>query len=219
MKRRCLILANGDFPLKGNVSYLVKMGYSTLFCADGGANTAYKMGLLPNYIVGDFDSISKETLEHFKKDCKIIHITRQDNTDVEKCIKLAIKLKYQEAILLGATGDRLDHSFCNIGILLKFRDKINLKLLHHNSIMDTAENKIMLHTVTNEIISIYGISRKTIITSTGLKYPLSKTSLPFGEKESTSNVANSDKVELLIKNGVILIVRDFKKMKKYGLFK
>ena len=147
------------------------------------------------------------------------HITGQDDTDVEKCIKLAIKLKYQEAILLGATGDRLDHSFCNIGILLKFRDKINLKLLHHTSIMETAENKIMLHTVTNEIISIYGISDKTIITSTGLKYPLSKTRLPFGEKESTSNVANSDKVELLIKNGVIFIVRDFKKMKKYGLFK
>jgi thiamine pyrophosphokinase len=219
MSQKCLILANGDYPLKGNLSYLNKLGYSTLFCADGGANTAYKMGLHPNYIVGDFDSISKETLDHFRNDCKIIHITRQDDTDVEKCIKLAIKLKYQEAILLGATGDRLDHSFCNIGILLKFRDKINLKLLHHNSIMETAENKIMLHTVTNEIISIYGISDKTIITSTGLKYPLSKKRLPFGEKESTSNVANSDKVELLIKNGVILIVRDFKKMKKYGLFK
>lgn len=219
MKKRCLILANGDHPLKGNLTFLSKNGYSTLFCADGGANTAYKMGLNPNYIAGDLDSISPYVLEHYRKKCKIIHIRRQNDTDVEKCIKLAIKLKYEEAILIGATGNRIDHSFCNIGILIKFHDKIKLKLLHHNSIMETAKNKMTIETVTNEIISIYGISPKTKISSSGLKYHLSKSKLPFGEKESTSNVAISNKVELIIKDGIILLVRDFKIMRKYGLFK
>lgn len=219
MKKRCLILGNGDSPLRGNLNYLLKNGFSTLICADGGANTAYELGLTPNYIVGDFDSVSTKVMEHFRKKSKIIHLSRQNDTDIEKCIKLAIKLKHEEALLLGATGNRIDHSFCNIGILIKYHDKINIKLLHHNSIMETAQNNIILDTVSNEIISIYGILPKTEISSTGLKYPLLKSNLPFGEKESTSNVAVSNKVELRIENGSVLVVRDFKKMRKYGLFK
>ena len=39
----------------------MRNSYSTLFCADGGANSAMKMGLIPDYIIGDLDSIHEET--------------------------------------------------------------------------------------------------------------------------------------------------------------
>ena len=42
-------------------------------------------------------------------------------------------VKTREVILLGATGDRLDHSFCNLGIALKFDDKIKINVLHQKS--------------------------------------------------------------------------------------
>ncbi len=162
-----------------------------LVCADGGADTARKMGLYPDYIIGDFDSIKEETLRFFGTKSKIIKIKRQNDTDVEKCLKFAGRKKAKEAILLGAIGDRLDHSFCNMGIVIKFFDRIKVRIISDKSILTPYSGDVELSTFPDETISLYGFNDKTKITSNGLKYPLKQTSLPFGQRESTSNVAVS----------------------------
>ncbi len=194
------------------------MDFSTLICADGGANSALKMGLLPDYIIGDLDSSEQNVIKHFQNKTTIIKISRQNDTDVEKCLKFAIRKKYSSAVLLGVTGDRLDHSFCNLGIVLKFFEKINLSIHTENSYLKAYNGKVELSSIPGETISIYGFDSKTKITSKGLKYPLKNTALPFGIRESTSNVSTSDKVILNIKGGKVFIIRDFNFMKKYGLF-
>lgn len=217
--KKCLILANGDAPKKSVITYLQKTGYSALICADGGANTAFKMNLIPDFIIGDFDSITNESFDFFESMTKFIKLNRQNDTDVEKALKLAISKKYSEVILLGATGDRLDHSFCNIGVLLKFSDKINTAMLHQKSLMKVYNKSTVLKTIIGEVISIYGIDNKTKITSSGLKYSLKKDSLPFGVKESTSNVAIANEVKIDITGGKILIVRDYEVLKRNDFFR
>ena len=216
--KKCLILANGEVPKKSEILFLQKHGYETLICADGGANSAHKLHLIPDYIVGDLDSIKKETLNHYKKKSEIIKYTRQNDTDVEKAIKLAIKLKYDEVILLGATGDRLDHTFCNLGITLKFNPKIDVSILHKKSFLKVYSGKVCLNTTPGEIISIYGFDDKTTISALGLKYPLKDSKLPFGEKESTSNLAMGSSIELDIKKGRVFVIREFNEMRKNGFF-
>ena len=216
--KKAIILANGIYPKKSVFKYLQKSGYTKLICADGGANSAYKLGLVPDYIIGDLDSVRSDVAEHYKLKSKIIKYKRQDDTDVEKCLKFLIKKKYDEVILLGATGDRLDHSFCNLGIVLKFFGKIKISILHQKSFLKCFAGEIELKAEKGEIISIYGIDKKTKIKSAGLKYPLEKIALPFGEKESTSNVAKSNKVNLKIKDGKIFVIRNFNTMKKNGFF-
>lgn len=216
--KKCIILANGEPPKKFVIDFLDKKGYSTLICADGGSNSALKLDLIPDYIIGDLDSIKPETYDYFYDKCKIIKIRSQNDTDVEKCLKFAINQKFEEAILIGATGERLDHTFCNLGIVLKFFNKIKIKILHKKSLLEAYTGKIILTAIPGEIISIYGFDEKTKIKSAGLKYPLKNISLPFGKKESTSNVATRKKVELEIKNGKVFIIRDFEMMSKYGLF-
>ena len=68
------------------------------------------------------------------------------------------------------------------------------------------------------MISLYGLNGETRITSSGLKYPLSNIALPFGKRESTSNIALADRLKLKIKNGIIFVVRDFDTVKKHKLF-
>ncbi|MCX6167895.1 MAG: thiamine diphosphokinase [Ignavibacteriales bacterium] len=216
--KKCIILANGQPPRKKYFDYLIKNDYQTLICADGGANSAEKLNIIPDYIIGDLDSINPGVYDYYYEKCEIIKITRQNDTDVEKCLKFAIKKKYDEVILLGATGDRLDHSFCNIGIVLKFFDKIIIKIIHHKSILTAFTGKVRLKTFPKETISIYGIDSKTKIYSHGLKYELKNISLPFGIKESTSNVALQNEVELDIRGGIVFVIRDFETMRKYGLF-
>jgi len=216
--KKCIVFANGKPPKKNVITYLKKCGYNTLICADGGANYAFKLGLTPNYIIGDLDSIDQNVLKHYRGKSEIIKHKRQDDTDVEKCLKYAIRKKYQDVILVGVTGDRLDHSFCNLGIVLKYYGKIRIKVLHEKSLLQAASGVVSYSSIPGEIISIYGFNKKTKITSHGLKYPLKNTALPFGEKESTSNIAVSDKVELKIKNGIVFIIREYNVLKKNGFF-
>jgi thiamine pyrophosphokinase len=200
------------------INYLYRSGYTQLICADGGANKAYQLKLIPSVIIGDLDSIYSGTLKHFSGKTKIIKIVRQDDTDVEKCLKYLIKKNISDVILLGVTGDRLDHTFCNLGIVLKFYDKIRIRIIAENSVLVPISGKIKIKTNPGEVISFYGFDVKTKITTKGLKYPLKKECLPFGVRESTSNVAIKDEIELDIVDGIIFMIREFNVMKKYGLF-
>ena len=216
--KKCIILANGQAPTKNVFRYLDSKGYSTLICADGGANSSAKLNLIPDYIIGDLDSINPDVYDYYFDRSKIIHIKRQNDTDVEKCLKYALKKNYRDVFLLGATGDRLDHSFCNIGIVMKYFNILKIQIIHQKSLLSAYSGSCVLKTVPNEIISIYGVDNKTRVTSYGLKYELKNTTLPFGVKESTSNEALGEEVRLGIRGGIMLVIRDFKTMSKNDLF-
>ena len=215
--KKCIVLANGQPPSKKVFDYLNSIGYDKLICADGGANSAFKFEFVPDYIIGDLDSIKPEIYDYYYDKCEIIQVTRQNDTDVEKCLKFAYKNKFKDIILLGATGDRLDHSFCNLGITLKFFDKVRIRVIHQRSILSVHQGVATLKTIPGETISIYGLDTKTKFESEGLKYPLKNFSLPFGMKESTSNIAITNEVHLKIKGGKAFVIRDFNVMRKNGL--
>ena len=215
--RKCIIIANGRAPSKSVINFFKSKGYSTLICADGGANSAFKLGLVPDYIIGDLDSIFPETLKFYSDKSTIIKVKRQNDTDVEKCLKFAIRKKFTEALLLGVTGDRLDHTICNLGIVIKFYQKIKCNIVAENSYLTPTDKTIILKSKAGETISIYAFDKQTKITSTGLKYHLRNSSLPFGEKESTSNVAIKNQVKLIVKGGIIFIIRDFNFIKQNDL--
>jgi len=215
--KKCIILANGKPPKKSIITFFQRRGYEKLICADGGANSALKMKLVPDVIIGDLDSISSEALKEFKSISKIIRLKRQNDTDVEKCLKYAIRNKFEEALLVGATGNRLDHTFCNIGIVLKYFPQINISLIAENSFLKTYTGMVELKTYPGETISLYGISPETKITSKGLKYELKNISLPFGVRESTSNIAKRNLLKLKISNGMVFIIRDVNMMIQHGL--
>ncbi len=215
--KRCIIIANGKSPTKKVVDYFYSKGFNTIICADGGANSAMKIGITPDFIIGDLDSVNKNVLNYFKDKTVIIKYKRQNDTDVEKCLKYAIKKKYQEVILLGVTGDRLDHTICNLGIVIKFYKKIKILINSENSFLTPADKPIQLKSIKGETISLYAFSDKTKITSQGLKYKLNNAALPFGVRESTSNVSTSSLVNLKISGGLIFVIRDFNFIKKHDL--
>jgi thiamine pyrophosphokinase len=218
MKKRAIILANGNYPRKSEFEFFKRVGFDRLICADGGANSAFKLKLTPDYILGDFDSIEGEVLDYYEKKSKIIRMSSQYTTDVEKCLNFSIKNKIEEVVLLGATGDRLDHSICNIGIVLKYFSKVRIFILHQKTLLAAYEGEIDLATTPGEIISIYGIEKRTRITSKGLKYRLRDVALPLGVRESTSNVARGKSVNLKIRSGRVFVIREFSELKRNGFF-
>lgn len=216
--KKCIIIANGKSPTNKVVDYFYKKSFNTIICADGGANSAKKLGIIPDYIIGDLDSIDKSVLKFFHNKSRIIQIKRQNDTDVEKCLKFAIKNKFSEVILLGVTGDRLDHTICNLGIIVKFFNKIKMLLVAENSFLIPINSETTIKSKIGETISLYAFNALTRITSSGLKYKLIETQLPFGVRESTSNVSTSSQVKLKVKNGIVFVIRDFNFIKKNDLF-
>lgn len=207
---KAILLANGDAPKKSLIKKLKAIGYEKLICADGGANTAYKLKLMPDIIIGDLDSISEKVYSYFEKKVIIKKIKRQNDTDVEKALKYLISKKFSKVILLGATGNRLDHTFCNLGIVLKYFEKIDVDIIHENSILTAFKGTMEFDAEIGETISVYGFDNKTKFVSEGLKYKLNNISLKFGERESTSNKAVKSVVKIQSKNGIAFLIRDVK---------
>ncbi|MGE5500067.1 MAG: thiamine diphosphokinase [Syntrophothermus sp.] len=206
--KKCLIFANGRFPGKPVIKKLLNMEKFTIICADGGANSIRKTGIIPDYIIGDMDSITKDTLEFFKGKCRLRKIKGQDDTDVEKCLKFAISKGFKECILVGVIGDRLDHSFGNLSIAVRYSEKTDLTLVTEKSILSVIKGNCIIKTHPGEYISLYGFNERTRITSEGLKYSLKNESLVFGKREGTSNEATGTEVFLKISRGPVFLIRE-----------
>jgi thiamine pyrophosphokinase len=211
MIKKAIIVANGFPPKKMLIHSLRISDYNFIIAADGGANNLMKINLLPDLVIGDFDSVFPETLKRMNK-VNRIKLKRQNDTDVEKAIKYLIRKKYNKVVIIGGTGDRLDHSIANLSFVVKYFDKINLLLIHMNSVLFPIAGYNEISVNRGETISLYSFNPGTKISSSGLKYRLNQTSLMFGVKDSTSNVAVSDKIILNVQNGVAFLIRDLQKV-------
>ena len=128
-----VVLANGFPPSLGTIRHLLSR--ATLFvCADGGANLARRYGLMPDAIVGDLDSVTAETLAHYRdvplvRDERGLAESTRGGTDAEKAIQWALeRTPFDEVTLLGASAGRLDHVMEHVALLRRYRDRTRLVL-------------------------------------------------------------------------------------------
>lgn len=87
---------------------------------DSGAKFLYDHQIMPTYLVGDFDSLSPDIITYYKTETNVVireYNPVKDASDTEIAVRLAIRLGSEELILLGATGNRIDHMWANIQIL------------------------------------------------------------------------------------------------------
>ena len=85
-----------------------------IIAADGGADTVAAWGLNPNYIIGDFDSVSKKPDNHHNTIALPVH---KDETDMHEALTLAWQQSARRIALFGALGGRIDHTLANIQLL------------------------------------------------------------------------------------------------------
>lgn len=171
------------------------------------------MAIVPNYVVGDFDSVSKEILQYYQKNPQVIFKQfnpEKDNTDTEIAMKLAIQLKSSSITIIGALGKRMDHTLANIhilknalevGILCQILDK-------HNKIYLIKSNHMLYKNRTyGKYISLIPLTDKVEgITLKGFKYPLSQYCLPVGISLGVSNEIIEDVATIELKNGILIVI-------------
>lgn len=90
-----------------------------VICADGGYSHARKEGIRPHVVLGDFDSIEYEFIEsdiaHSGLECRVVRVAAEkDDTDTLICLKYGMEQGFEEFIILGGLGGRLDHTVANL---------------------------------------------------------------------------------------------------------
>ncbi len=101
-------------------SFLKEHKFEKVVAVDGGLEAAKELDIIPDVIVGDFDTVHPEILAYYRKMEHIIwevHQPEKDDTDTELAIKRALAMNCSHITLLGATGGRLDHMVGNIHLL------------------------------------------------------------------------------------------------------
>lgn len=206
-----LIIANGDDV---NKSVIENIDYEFVICADGGLEKAERLGIVPNVILGDFDSVNEDVFRKYQ--LMNVEIKKfpaeKDFTDMELSIEFAVGKGYKNLILIGATGGpRLDHSMANIMLIEKyFNLGVNIEIIdNNNKIQIISDNTdLSLEHMKHYYVSIVPIT-ETIsgLTLEGFKYPLDKVVVKRGSTLCISNeiVLTSGKV-ILEKGAALLFV-------------
>jgi thiamine pyrophosphokinase len=205
MYKTALILGNGEPPSRELINQFIG-GDTLLLCADGGADTARRYDLVPDYIVGDLDSISRASSAGVDP----THIIRVDadntGTDIQKVLRHAVDLGISEAVLLGFTGGRTDHLLWNLSVFKTFAEQIALRIVDEYCDLRLIGQRIRFRATIGQKISLCPLNGPVDgITTTGLKFALQNESLVPGLRNGISNEVVGDIVEIEVERGDLLL--------------
>jgi thiamine pyrophosphokinase len=184
----------------------------TIIAADGGANFLLKHNIIPDVLIGDFDSISESSLGELRTQSEIVQFPREkDKTDSELALDYCVDEHFDFVTMVNAVNGRLEHSLANIFLIENFVQKglsiycINKEneifVLHGPDEMELNSKKdaeISLIPLTEQV--------KTEFIK-GFKYPLQKEILYRNHTRGISNIAENEKLSVNISSGILLIIR------------
>lgn len=206
---KCIIVCNGWSITKELVDkYINKETF--LICADGGANNLKKFGILPDLLIGDFDSISQEALDFYsKKNIEIMNFPpEKDYTDSELSVETAISKGFTDIIILGGIGSRMDHTIANVFLLKTIHEAgCHGTLIDNNNIIQLISSDITLERHDGYKVTLLPLTPEVEgITTKGLYYPLENYTLRQGSTRGVSNEFLDEEASVSIQSGLLLVM-------------
>lgn len=205
-KKVCIVVGAGDF-----FETKIEKGENDLIiAADGGLLNLEKIGVTPDIVVGDFDSLG-----YVPKYENIITLNRdKDITDTWAGIEEGIKRGYKNFRIYGGTGGRESHTFANIQNLIKLT-KMGFygEMISENEVITAVKNgEIAFDKNHKGFISVFAYSDKAEgVSLKNLKYELDNVILTNGEPLGVSNEFIGAEAKVGVKNGIILIIYNGKR--------
>ena len=204
-----LIISNGEIK-NDKLLRDVARDSDYIICADGGADYIADTSIKPDLLIGDFDSIDKDTFRKMERDKVTIKKfpIKKDYTDTELAINILIEKGAEEIIFMGATGSRLDHSLANIHLLYKLY-KMNIKgtIVDENNKIFIGYGDIVIEKEENTYVSIIPMwERGSIVTLKGFQYETDRKKFEFSSSYGISNRIVKDIGEIKIGSGECIIV-------------
>ena len=202
---KTIILADGLFP-----EHEIPLGYlrnaRRIICCDGSADTLVSAGFVPDAIIGDLDSVSKDVADKYSD--RIFRDREQETNDLTKTVKWCVENNYTDLVILGATGKREDHTIGNISLLTEYAKVADVIMVTDTGIIRPFLTSCSFSSVPGQQVSIFSVDPETEITSRGLVYPLVRRKLR-NWWEATLNEASGNMVELEFTGGSVIVFLQF----------
>ena len=202
--KKCMIITSyieGHLPdLIGNE----QPGF--VICADGGYNYAKKANLVPDFLMGDFDSLT----ERIQPGVEIVTFpSEKDDTDTGLCLQAALDLGYRDILIIGGIGGRFDHAIANIQLMAGAVDQVDrIAMKDRKNYCTVLKNgELQLSKKYGQHVSLFSLSDVSEgVTISGAKYPLTDYTLTRTFPLGVSNEYQNDTVRIAVQNGTLLIV-------------
>ena len=211
MEKKYVIFLNGEYKYSQEFMDKLVSENAVCFCADGGANFAFKYGKIPEMIVGDLDSIEKKVLEYYKSKNILIKKFPKDKdfTDFELILKEINKISenknfVEKIFVVGGLGKRIDMTLSNLFIMEKYK---NLVFLQENEEIFYTEKSFVLKNKKEYEFSIIPISEKVEkLTLKGFKFETDKIDVKRESSRLVSNVIVENEASVEFENGKLIII-------------
>ncbi|MGD9916179.1 MAG: thiamine diphosphokinase [Rhizobiaceae bacterium] len=197
---RFTILLGGDFlPTERTAGQIAG---SRVIAADSGIRHAMQIGIEPELWVGDFDSVSQELLDEWRRVPREVFPSGKDQTDGELAVAAAVARGATALTLAGAFGGaRADHAHLHLAMAVRLAEQ-GLSVLLTSGWQEGApilpQQATAYDLADGTLFSILGFSDLEGLTVTGARWPLSRITMPFG---STLTISNEVKGRLSIELG------------------
>lgn len=200
-----LIVGNGEPPSRELFAARAREA-DLVLCADGGADTARRLGRAPDYIAGDLDSVSGAGMAAVAGD-RLVRVDADDTgTDMQKVLRLALDLRVERADLLGFTGRRTDHTLWNLSLLRSFGDRLDLRLIDDYCEIRLIRGRVRFRADLGQKLSLCPLDGPADgIETEGLRWPLRGESLVPGRRDGISNEVTASPVEIRVGRGDLLL--------------
>ncbi len=216
---KCIIISAGTFaPIEIPINE-----QDICIACDAGFLYAQQLGILPDLIVGDFDSASEygevllRSIEEIEENDpqRIVRLdVKKDDTDTIKAVKIGLSRGYKKFYFYGALGGRrFDHSIANIQTLLYIKHAGGRGYIFDSDrMLMVAENEtIKFHRGNTGYLSVFSLNGTAKgVTLKGLMYTMENGELANDFPLGVSNEFIIDEeAEISVENGTLLIISEF----------
>lgn len=176
-----------------------------VIAADRGYEVCARMGITPDLIVGDFDSLG-----YVPEGGEVIRLNvRKDDTDLEHAVRLALDRGCTDFVVYGAVGGQLDHTLGNIAVAEMiadgggratfYGDDCGLTVIRNASVKLPARSRGR--------VSVYSLNEIAHgVTIRGLSYEVEGVDLPRASTRGVGNLFIGQEAHISVSSGVLLIV-------------
>lgn len=219
MSRRAVVAINAQYSdFKYFKNYI--NSETIIVGCDGGSNFLESVGIKPDVIIGDLDSLNNipksvlskmdsapfEIIDNGVK--YVVYPTDKDKLDSELAIEYCLNEKVDEIVCYGILGDRLDHILGNVFLLTKLKYKnTKLKFVDQNQETYIGQGATTIKGSVGDLVSLIPIDGKAEVTkSDGFKYDPSKYEMSTESNLGISNELTKTEAKLEIKKGRFLVI-------------
>jgi thiamine pyrophosphokinase len=207
---KAIVVAGGDAAL-GDAAQLV--GTDLVIAADSGAAWLASLGVRPDLVVGDMDSVDPALLERLAADGTMIerHPVAKDASDAELAVDRAVRAGADEVVIIGALrGGRLDHELANLLLLADpaWRGR-GLRIVRGGTVARALHggDALALDAAEGDLVTLLPVAGDALgVRTRGLQFALDGEALRFGRSRGLSNRVLHVPASVSLEGGTLLVI-------------